>query len=181
MMCLLVAAAVAAAVPPFASAAEPPPPLTRSAKSGPWSAADTWEGGKVPAAGARVQVRTGHTVVYDVKADAVIRSVHAAGTLTFARDKDTLLNVGLIKIQPGDDASENGFDCDAHAGPAAGDLTAPGPRPWRSAPRPPRSRPAGPPSSGCTTSRAWTRKPARRSCAVAGAWTFTGRRSPAPG
>src|SRR5262249_37705896 len=35
-------------------------------------------------------------------------------TLTFARDRNTLLSVGLIKIQPGEDGSENGFDCDAH-------------------------------------------------------------------
>jgi hypothetical protein len=61
-----------------------------------------------------VQVREGHTVTYDVASDAVVRSVHVAGTLTFARDRNTALNVGLIKIQPGDDASENGFDCDAH-------------------------------------------------------------------
>jgi hypothetical protein len=83
-------------------------------RSGPWSAFATWEGGKVPAAGARVQVRAGHTVVYDVKSDRPIRSLHVAGTLTMARDRDTQLNVGLIKIQAGDDASENGFDCDAH-------------------------------------------------------------------
>ncbi len=91
------------------------PPLIQSAKSGSWSGAETWAGGKVPGPGARVQVRTGHTVTYDAKSDAVIRSIHVAGTLTFARDRDTLLNVSLIKIQPGDDASENGFDCDAHA------------------------------------------------------------------
>jgi hypothetical protein len=89
-------------------------PLVRSAKSGPWSSAGTWEGGKVPSAGARVQVRTGHRVVFDVSSDVAIRSIHVAGTLTFAADRDTRLDVGLIKIQAGDNASENGFDCDAH-------------------------------------------------------------------
>jgi hypothetical protein len=88
--------------------------LVRSAKSGPWSDGGTWEGGKVPAAGARVQVRAGHTVTYDAKSDAVIRFIHVAGALTFAPDRDTLLNVGLIKIQAGEDATEGGFDCDAH-------------------------------------------------------------------
>jgi hypothetical protein len=44
----------------------------------------------------------------------VIRSIHVAGTLRFAPDRNTQLNVGLIKIQAGTDASENGFDCDAH-------------------------------------------------------------------
>jgi hypothetical protein len=92
------------------------PGLIRSARSGPWSAPDTWEGGKVPATGARVQVRAGHTVTYDLSSDRVIRSVHVAGTLTFARDRDTRLDVGLIKIQPGEDASEDGFNCDAHLG-----------------------------------------------------------------
>ncbi len=116
-MSRLILAAVAAFVSTsLAPAAEPP--LIRSAKSGPWSATDTWTGGKVPGAGVRVQVRPGHTIVYDVKSDAVIRSIHCGGTLTFARDRDTILNVGLIKIQPGDDASENGFDCDAHPAPA---------------------------------------------------------------
>jgi hypothetical protein len=90
------------------------PNLIRSAGSGRWSAPATWEGGKVPAAGARVQVRAGHTVVYDLRSDQAIRSIHVAGTLTFAPDRDTRLDVGLIKIQAGSDASEEGFDCDAH-------------------------------------------------------------------
>jgi hypothetical protein len=93
----------------------PGPGLIRSARSGPWSAPATWEGGKVPGAGARVQVRPGHSVTYDLNSDQVIRSVHVAGTLRFPPDRDTRLDVGLIKIQPGDDASEDGFDCDAHA------------------------------------------------------------------
>jgi uncharacterized protein (TIGR03067 family) len=90
------------------------PALIRSARSGPWSAPDTWEGGKLPGAGARVQVRAGHTVTYDLSSDQVMRSIHVAGTLTFARDRDTRLDVGLIKIQSGDNASEDGFNCEAH-------------------------------------------------------------------
>jgi hypothetical protein len=88
--------------------------IIRSARSGRWSAATTWEGGKVPGAGARVQVRTGHTVVYDIKSIKAIRMIHVAGKLSFAPDRDTRLDVGLLKVQPGDDASEDGFDCDAH-------------------------------------------------------------------
>jgi len=90
------------------------PPVVRSAKSGPWSAAATWDGGNVPATGSRVLIRAGHRVEYDVKSEAVIRGVNVAGTLAFAPDRDTLLNVGLVKIQPGDEYSEDGFDCDAH-------------------------------------------------------------------
>src|SRR2546426_389629 len=36
----------------------------RSAKGGPWSDPTTWDGGKVPGIGARVQVREGHRLVY---------------------------------------------------------------------------------------------------------------------
>ena len=87
---------------------------TRSAGSGAWSAAATWEGGKVPEAGARVHVRPGHVVVYDVKSETPIRAVCVAGTLTFAANKDTRLDVGVLKIEFGDEPTEEGFDCDAH-------------------------------------------------------------------
>src|SRR5688572_13977177 len=73
--------------------------VIRSAQSGVWSSADTWVGGKVPAAGARVHVLSGHTVTYDGASDDVIRAINIAGTLSFARDRDTRLNVGLIKIE----------------------------------------------------------------------------------
>src|SRR5262249_43338696 len=52
--------------------------------------------------------------VYDLDSDQPIRSVHVAGTLSFAPNKDTRLDVGLIKIQPGNDVQEEGFDCEAH-------------------------------------------------------------------
>lgn len=90
------------------------PPLIRSAGDGPWSAPATWEGGKVPTAGTKVQIRAGHQVRYDVKSDQVIRSLHIAGTLSFATDRDTRLDVGLIRIQAGDSTAEEGFDCTAH-------------------------------------------------------------------
>src|SRR5262245_44323413 len=73
------------------------PPIIRSAASGPWSAPATWEGGKVPGAGARVLIRTAHRVVYDVQSDKAVRAVNIAGTLAFAPDRDTRLDVGLIK------------------------------------------------------------------------------------
>ena len=101
------------------------PPVLKSAKSGPWSAPATWEGNAVPGAGARVLIRTGHTINYDVKSDAVVRGINVAGTLAFATDKDTVLNVGLIKIQAGEAYSEEGFDCEGHMEePAAGTVRA---------------------------------------------------------
>jgi hypothetical protein len=89
-------------------------PVLRSAQSGAWSAPATWEGAKVPSTGARVLIRAGHKIVYDVKADAVIRGISIAGSLSFAPDRDTRLDVGLLKIQAGDSYSEEGFDCDGH-------------------------------------------------------------------
>src|SRR4051812_20956071 len=64
----------------------------RSAKSGPWSATETWVGGKVPAAAARVHILPGHQVTYDVQSEQPIRAIYLAGTLSFARDRDTRLD-----------------------------------------------------------------------------------------
>ncbi len=92
-------------------------PIIRSAHSGPWSDGGTWEGGKAPGAAARVLIRSGHRVVYDVASDTPIRGINVAGTLTFAADRDTRLCVGLLKIQDAGEYSEEGFDCEAHLQP----------------------------------------------------------------
>src|SRR5262249_28232007 len=88
--------------------------VVRSIKSGDWSSAATWDSGKMPATGSRVLIRAGHVVRYDVASADVIRVIHIAGTLTFARDRDTRLDVGLIRIQTGTQPSEEGFACDGH-------------------------------------------------------------------
>jgi hypothetical protein len=108
VVCTLIGAQVAAKASDRAG-------LVRSCRSGAWSESTTWEGSSVPAAGARVQVRQGHTVTYDVESDRAIRFLHVAGVLTFAADRNTRLDVGLLKIEQGDKASEDGFDCAAHA------------------------------------------------------------------
>lgn len=90
------------------------PTLVRSAQSGPWSAPETWERKKLPPAGSRVLIRIGHSVIYDLQSDKAYRVVQVAGVLGFAPDCDTRLEVGLLKIQPGEEVSENGFDCQAH-------------------------------------------------------------------
>jgi hypothetical protein len=91
--------------------------MIRSARSGAWSDAATWEGGRAPTAGVKVQIRPGHVVTYDVQApeSLVIRSLHVAGVVTFAADQVTQLNVGLIRIEDSEGTDEDGFDCDAHA------------------------------------------------------------------
>ncbi len=92
----------------------------RSAKSGAWSDAATW-GGRAPKAGARVQVRAGHVVTYDVESAEALRMIHVAGTLTFSRTKNTRLEVGLVRVTPGDSCGEDGFDChDSATVPAGG-------------------------------------------------------------
>jgi G8 domain len=98
----------------FAGLAGAAEPVLRSAKGGRWSDPATWTGNAVPGAGAKVLIRPGHSVVYDAKSDVVVRAINIGGSLVFDPSKDTLLNVGLIKIQPGDAYSEDGFDCDAH-------------------------------------------------------------------
>ena len=94
-----------------------PADVIKSAKSGPWSDAATWEGGAVPAAGSKVLVRPGHSVLYDIVSDQAIRAVFVGGTLRFATDRDTRLDVGVIKIQAGEDCIEDGFTCDVHLKP----------------------------------------------------------------
>ena len=86
----------------------------QSARSGPWSVATTWEDGAIPTAGARVHIREGHAVTYDVKSAETIRAVCVSGKLSFATDRDTQLNVGVLKIEANETPSEEGFDCDAH-------------------------------------------------------------------
>jgi hypothetical protein len=85
----------------------------RSAQSGKWSEVTTWEEGKLPKGGDRVQIREGHRVVYDVDSDQAIRMIHVAGTLAFATDRSTRLDVGLVRISAGNSADEDGFACHA--------------------------------------------------------------------
>ena len=59
------------------------PAVIHSAQSGLWSAPATWEGNQIPRAGARVLIRTGHRVVYDVQTPVAIRAINVAGTLSF--------------------------------------------------------------------------------------------------
>src|SRR5688500_6738357 len=73
--------------------------VIKSAKSGPWSSPKTWEGDKVPAAGAQVWVLQGHEVLYDRDSEEIIRSIQVSGILKFATDRKTRLDVGLIRIE----------------------------------------------------------------------------------
>ena len=83
-----------------------------SVKDGNWSDAATWKPARVPSKGDRVLVSRGTHVRFDVKEKAVVRLVQVVGTLEFARDRDTELNVGLLTIQHTDACSEHGFACE---------------------------------------------------------------------
>jgi hypothetical protein len=52
--------------------------------------------------------------VYDIQSDATVRAICVSGTLSFATDKDTRLNIGVLKVEATDRPTEEGFDCDAH-------------------------------------------------------------------
>lgn len=84
----------------------------RSVKNGNWSDADTWKPARVPGQGDRVLVARGHHVRYDAKSKDVVRLLQIVGTVEFARDRDTELNVGLLTIQHTDQCSEHGFACE---------------------------------------------------------------------
>lgn len=89
----------------------------RSARSGNWSDPRVWVDERVPKAGENVQIRAGHVVTYDVNSDRALRVLQIGGTLTFARNRSTRLDVGLLKIQRGDECNEEGFDCHEAPGP----------------------------------------------------------------
>ena len=84
----------------------------RSKQDGAWSDPKTWQPARVPRQNDRVLVSRQTNVVYDVQSKDVIRLVQVVGKLQFARDRNTLLNVGILKVQNSDECSESGFACD---------------------------------------------------------------------
>jgi hypothetical protein len=84
----------------------------QSVRDGKWSDARTWKPARVPGKDDRALISRGTRVEYDVESKDVIRLVQVVGTLTFARDRDTELNVGILKVQNSDTCSESGFACD---------------------------------------------------------------------
>lgn len=87
-------------------------PIARAIRSGNWSDVGSWESGHLPKSGDNVLITAGIQIRYDVNSAEVIRVLKIAGILDFATDRNTELNVGLIRIEDGEDVSEEGFDCD---------------------------------------------------------------------
>ncbi|MEM7522605.1 MAG: G8 domain-containing protein, partial [Pseudomonadota bacterium] len=64
--------------------------------SGDWSDPSTWEGGRIPDAGADVYIPQGIAVRYDVNSDAELHFVRVDGGLHFATDVDTRMEVDTL-------------------------------------------------------------------------------------
>ena len=153
----------------------------RSVKDGNWSDPKTWSAERVPAAGDRVLVARGTKVLYDVKSEAVLRLVQIVGTLTFARDRDTQLNVGVLKVQNSDECSESGFACDFAGVNAAGEPQGPrqGPMPTLEVGTLEKPIPAEHTARiRCTIWKAWTRTTPRPWSAARPGWNCTAPAQP---
>jgi hypothetical protein len=124
---LIIAASAARPAPAAPAAAEEPHHAhavvfsLRSVRDGRWSEPGTWEPARTPTAGDRVLVSRGTRVVYDVASSEVIRLLQVAGALSFDPERDTLLEAGVIKVQPSEHCSERGFACDFEGTSAAGE------------------------------------------------------------
>ena len=88
----------------------------KSVRSGPWSDAKTWAPAKVPGENSTVVIDGGTVVTYDIDSATAIREVQVTGKLTFARDRNTRLVVGLLRVTPPRAAGDTGVeDIDKHA------------------------------------------------------------------
>lgn len=137
---------------------------------GAWSDAATWQPERQPKAGDKVHIRSGHAVVFDSKSSDLIPFLHIEGSLVFACDRDTELNVAVMKVGGGKEKHSGIADVhgtrwyrSAHA--------------WKWAHLRSQSRPGSRRGSDCTSSMDSTRP--RHRCSPpgrAGAWIFTGCR-----
>ncbi|MFT5497237.1 MAG: hypothetical protein ACI9TH_002643 [Kiritimatiellia bacterium] len=92
-----------------------------SIQDGAWSDPQTWSLKRLPDAGDKVLIKQRTHVIYDLASDAIIHSIRIAGHLGFSSAKNTLLNVGDIRIQPGAQVEGNGVeDVHAHSKPHDG-------------------------------------------------------------
>ncbi len=81
--------------------ADPAAATHRVVASGPWSAAETWADGVLPADGSRVFVPAGLTVTVDDVFAAELATLRVDGTLRFATTTNTQLRVDTLVAAPG--------------------------------------------------------------------------------
>lgn len=91
----------------------------RAVTSGDWSEPATWEGRVVPVPGARVLVPADVTVTVDRPLLAPIETVRVDGTLRFAPDRDTMLRVDTLVVDP-----RGALEMGTRLHPIAADVTA---------------------------------------------------------
>ena len=84
----------------------------KSVADGDWTNPKIWQPQRLPKAGDRVLISSSTSVRFDAKTTPVIRLIQVAGTLRFARESSTELNVCLLKVQAGNYCTERGFACD---------------------------------------------------------------------
>lgn len=96
-------------------------PALRPVRDGRWSEPTTWDAGRIPGEGDRVFIPAARSVQFDAAATPPIRTVHIAGRLWFARDRDTCLSAALIKVGPGEDCDDSVLACEEHLPELAGD------------------------------------------------------------
>ncbi|MGB3616388.1 MAG: G8 domain-containing protein, partial [Elainellaceae cyanobacterium] len=69
-------------------------------KSGNWSDASTWKGGKVPGNGAKILIGDGLDVTYNVESDARLKTIRVDGQLDFATKQDTKMVIDTFVVAP---------------------------------------------------------------------------------
>src|SRR3954454_19275336 len=70
----------------------------RAVRDGAWSDPATWANGRVPGAGAVVEVPEGLHVTYDAATDASLFKLRVDGDLSFATDRDTRMKVDTFVV-----------------------------------------------------------------------------------
>ena len=85
-----------------------------SKADGAWSDAGTWQPERQPKAGDKVRIRSGHTVVFNSKSSHLIPLLHVEGSLVFTRDRDTELNVAVLKVGGGKEKHSGVADVHGH-------------------------------------------------------------------
>ncbi len=75
--------------------------VVTSTRSGRWSDPATWSSGRLPGQGEPVVIARGHSVAYDVHSDVEVGRLRIQGSLVFARDRYTRLDVGNVIVDSG--------------------------------------------------------------------------------
>ncbi|QDV80333.1 Bifunctional hemolysin/adenylate cyclase precursor [Planctomycetes bacterium K2D] len=88
-------------------------------KNGAWSDPATWEGGRVPTAGARVLIPYGAHVMVNARLQPELKSVRVDGTLSFATGVNSELRVDTIVVAP-----TGKFEMGTEAAPVQPNVTA---------------------------------------------------------